>query len=172
MKHNSEVSESVCEQAGWNPNDVSESQYIALLERTFVEISDFLDGPDEFIQKNLRKLDTAGVDALKKRLAFPEGTLAVLPMANDLVLHLRDLPPVQKARLIRSLEKNIVSTSDAGMARVAKDGTIDPASVQAQAQDGLSAIDELIERTAREVERRQQNPDQTYGPTQISVRLT
>lgn len=163
MKNPTELARLICKAANWDAEKVSEGQYIALLEETIRQAETTLD-------KAAAKLDDAGVKDLRKRLAFPEGTVVTLPQEGDLVLHVRGLSEIEQTRVVKSLGNNVVGTSKEGLARVGKAGQIDPTSVQGTEQ--LDAIDKLIELTARAVEKRQANPDDVQGKTQLGWRLT
>lgn len=163
MKNPSELAHIICKAASWDAEKVPEGKYIELLEETIRQAETTLD-------KAAAKLDDAGVKDLRKRLAFPEGTVAVLPQEGDLVVHLRGLSDFEKSRLLKSLDRKVVGTSEQGLARVAKSGAIDPASVQGP--DQLDAIDNLIQLTALAVEQRQANPEDVQGKTSMHWRLT
>lgn len=163
MKNPSELARVICKAASWDADQVPEARYIELLEETIRQAEDTLD-------KAAAKLDDAGVKDLRKRLAFPEGTVAVLPQEGDLVVHLRGLSDFEKARLLKSLDRKVVGTSEQGLARVAKSGAIDPASLQGT--DELEAVDRLIQLTALAVEQRQSHPEDVKGKTSVHWRLT
>lgn len=164
------VSTEVCEMAGWDIDKVTSDEYIGLLETYFEEVADFLENAEGYVAKNLAKLDNAGVGDLRKRLAFPEGTVATLPQDDDLVLHVRGLNEAEQAQLVKSLGRRVVGTSKDGLPRIGKNGEVDPESVQSA--DSFDPVDDLIALTARAVELRQQNPDQVDGHTNLSWRLT
>lgn len=163
MKNPTDLARVICKAANWNADQVPEARYIELLEETIRQAETTLD-------KAAAKLDDAGVKDLRKRLAFPEGTVAVLPQEGDLVVHLRGLTDFEKSRLLKSFDRKVVGTSEQGLARVAKSGEIDPASVQGQ--DQLEAVDKLIQLTALAVEQRQANPEDVQGKTSVHWRLT
>jgi hypothetical protein len=163
MKNPTPLARTICKAAGWNADLVSEARYILLLEETIRQAEETLD-------KAAAKLDDAGVKDLRKRLAFPEGTVAVLPQEGDLVVQLRGLSDFEKARLVKSYGNKVVGTSEQGLARVTRSGEIDPASVQGQ--DQLEAVDRLIQMTALAVEKRQANPEDVQGKTAVHWRLT
>jgi len=164
-----EFAKEVCDMVGWNIAEVEQDAYIDLLERTFEEIADAAENVGTYIQKNRRDLDNLAVKSLRRELAFPEGTVAVLPGDGDLVLHVRGLTEQQKTKLVKSLGRRVVGTSDAGLPKVGPDGKLEADPTQ---PGELPAVDRLIERTAQEVARRQSNPDEIGGPTQVSWRLT
>jgi len=163
MKKPSDLARVICKAAQWDAEKVPEGRYIELLEETIRQAEDTLD-------KAAAKLDDVGVKDIRKRLAFPEGTVATLPAEGDLVVHVRGLSDAEQNRLVKSLGNKVVGTSDGGLPRVGKDGQIDPASVQTT--DNLEAIDKLIELTARAVEQRQANPEDVQGKTNLGWRLT
>lgn len=163
MKNPTELARVICKAANWDAEKVPEATYIALLEETIRAAEDTLD-------KAAAKLDDAGVKDLRKRLAFPEGTVAVLPEDNDLVVCFRGLTRFERDHLEKAYGKKVVGTSEQGLARVAKSGEIDPASVQGQ--DQLDAVDNLIQLTALAVEQRQANPEDVKGKTSVHWRLT
>lgn len=162
MKKPSELAQTICKAANWDAEKVPEATYIELLEETIRQAESTLD-------KAAAKLDDAGVKQLRKKLAFPEGTVAVLPQDEDLVVLFRGLTRFEQEHLVKSYGKKVVGTSKSGLARVNKSGEIDPATVQAGEQ--LDAIDRLIELTALAVEKRRQNPEDVQGKTQLGWRL-
>ncbi len=163
MKNPTTLARTICKAAGWDADKVSEAKYILLLEETIRQAEDTLD-------KAAAKLDDAGVKDLRKKLAFPAGTVAVLPQdENDLVVLFRGLTEFEQTQLLKSYGRRVVGTSKNGLARVDKSGEIDPASVAGL--DQLDAIDHLIQLTALAVEQRQQNPEDVQGRTQLTWRL-
>lgn len=170
MRNPTDLAVEICKAANVDAETISDAQYIKLLEGVFEEVSDFLENADSYVRKNLQKLDDAGVRDLRKRLAFPEGTVVTLPQDGDLVVHVRGLSDAEQDRLVKSLDRKVVGTSKQGLARVAKGGEIDPASVQGP--DEFDAIDRLIQLTAQAIEKRQANPDDVRGKTQLGWRLT
>ena len=163
MKNPTPLARTICRAANWDAERVSEAAYIELLEETIRLAESTLD-------KAAAKLDDAGVKDLRRNLAFPEGTIATLPQDGDLVVHFRGLSDADQARLLKSYDRKVVGTSKQGLARVTKGGQIDPASVQSP--DAFGAIDKLIELTALAVEKRQNNPENIGGKTQLDWRLT